>query len=410
MNERDYLSEVDSLRAPDGLRARVASLPDRESRRSRPVNWIGLAAALALAAGLALAAPGILRPLRTGGDLSIPPAPTESPTAPSPTAAPPADPWGVTLRAEDVTDKGLTLVCTQRGGSPTGELMTGQAYTLERYMDEAWSPVETASGDSPYWTMEGWSIPMDGTVRWQVDFQSIYHTLAPGAYRIGKEIMDFRAPGDYDKKTYYAEFTVVEPDGFSTLDFTAYQDVMTAGEWADMEAFLPVLLGGKPFLWTEGTGLEARGEITLDEFLPQIWSMAEGQTELHLWRLAAADVDGDGGRELVLALTDAGYHYLILHREGDKFYGIDFPVRWFEGLQTNGVFWGSGGASNASYHRMTFRDGVFMTENLANRNAWAGESGVFEIDGLPVDADAFAAWEEEFLVGEVKWYDPIPKE
>ena len=40
------------------------------------------------------------------------------------------------------------------------------------------------------------------------EFETLYSSLPTGYYRIGKEIMDFRAGGDYDKYNCYAEFTV----------------------------------------------------------------------------------------------------------------------------------------------------------------------------------------------------------
>ncbi len=52
-------------------------------------------------------------------------------------------PLGVTLTAEDVTPNGLTLVCTQSGGAPTGELQTGSRFWLEVYSESNWFPVKT---------------------------------------------------------------------------------------------------------------------------------------------------------------------------------------------------------------------------------------------------------------------------
>ena len=39
------------------------------------------------------------------------------------------DPWGVKLTAKNITPSGLTIVCTQHDGEPTGELQTGSYYT-----------------------------------------------------------------------------------------------------------------------------------------------------------------------------------------------------------------------------------------------------------------------------------------
>ena len=116
-------------------------------------------------------------------------------------------PLGVTLTAEDVTPNGLTLVCTQSGGAPTGELQTGSPFWLEVYSEGNWFPVKDDMEDV-FWTMEAWSIPRNKRVEWSVSWDTLYGSLPTGQYRIGKEIMDFRAGGDYDEYNYYAVFTV----------------------------------------------------------------------------------------------------------------------------------------------------------------------------------------------------------
>ena len=118
--------------------------------------------------------------------------------------------WGITLTAKDVTPKGLTVVCTQSGGEPTGELSTGSFYTVQRMEDGAWKTVEYTAVDPDMvaWTTEGWLIPPESTLEWEVDWTWLYNELPAGEYRIGKSVMDWRAPGDYDEVMLYAEFTV----------------------------------------------------------------------------------------------------------------------------------------------------------------------------------------------------------
>lgn len=120
--------------------------------------------------------------------------------------------WGLTLHAKDVTPEGMTIVCTQSGGSPTGELNTGTYYVLEQEVQGVWCIVEYAEnmrGKEVCWDAVAWIIPMNDTVEWEVDWEWLYGSLEPGHYRIGKEIMDFRGAGDYDQKMYYAEFEIV---------------------------------------------------------------------------------------------------------------------------------------------------------------------------------------------------------
>ena len=121
--------------------------------------------------------------------------------------------WGIALTAKDVTPEGMTIVCTQSGGLLTGELNTGSFYVLEREVQGVWCMVEyteEAKSKNIGWTAEAWIIPMNDAIEWEVDWEWLYGSLAPGHYRIGKEIMNFRETGNYDKEMYYAEFEIEE--------------------------------------------------------------------------------------------------------------------------------------------------------------------------------------------------------
>ena len=114
------------------------------------------------------------------------------------------DDWGITLSVTDVTPTGLTVVFTQSGGNPTGELMTGSYYRLENKDKELAYIVE---GDVA-WTSEAYMIQKDGETEMQANWEWLYGTLEPGTYRIFKGVMDFRGPGDFDEKEYSAEFVI----------------------------------------------------------------------------------------------------------------------------------------------------------------------------------------------------------
>lgn len=119
------------------------------------------------------------------------------------------DPWGIALSVRDGTPTGCILVCTQSGGSPTGELMTGTPYQLQVWKDGQWQEVEeTPSEYERAWTSEAWLITMGGTTEWEVNWEWLYGTLPAGTYRISKTIMDFRGTGDYDERAYYAQFEI----------------------------------------------------------------------------------------------------------------------------------------------------------------------------------------------------------
>lgn len=116
--------------------------------------------------------------------------------------------WGITLSVKDVTETGLVLVITQAGGEPTGELDYGSAYHLEVLHDGVWEAVPYAIEGDLLWTSEGHFVLMNSAEEKDLSLENIYGKLSPGTYRIGKEFIDFRGPGDYDTETYYAEFEI----------------------------------------------------------------------------------------------------------------------------------------------------------------------------------------------------------
>ncbi len=115
--------------------------------------------------------------------------------------------WGVKLTAENITPSGLTIVCEQSGGAFTGELMTGSYFVVEVKMGDKWEELPIII-ENLGWTEEAWLIPMENTVKWNVDWDWLYGELPAGQYRIGKEIMNFRGTADYDKAIHYAEFSI----------------------------------------------------------------------------------------------------------------------------------------------------------------------------------------------------------
>lgn len=116
------------------------------------------------------------------------------------------DPWGLALSVSEISPAGGILLCEQRGGTPPGELQTGVDFSLEKKGENGWTPLEPVS--EPIWTANALGIPLGETKRWPVDWTSLYGELPPGQYRIKKEFHAWRAPGDYDTREYYAEFTV----------------------------------------------------------------------------------------------------------------------------------------------------------------------------------------------------------
>lgn len=118
--------------------------------------------------------------------------------------------WGITLSAKDVTPTGLTLVIAQSGGAPSGTLQFGSSFQLSVLVDGVWSDVPyTVDADSVAWTAEAYIVAMEDSAEYSITWEAIYGVLPAGTYRICKEFQDFRAPGDYDTESCWAEFEII---------------------------------------------------------------------------------------------------------------------------------------------------------------------------------------------------------
>lgn len=162
------------------------------------------------------------------------------------------DPWGITMTLEDVTPTGASVVFTQSGGSPSGELSTGAPYWLEAWSDSRWTPIDIGE---VAWIMPAYDIPEGGTRVLAENWTHLYGTLPNGAYRIGKTVMDLRNPGDYDQQVYYAEFSfgLVGP----------FRDVTRDDWYADAVQYVSEtgLMNGTTDVTFSPGGVTTRGQI-----------------------------------------------------------------------------------------------------------------------------------------------------
>ena len=113
--------------------------------------------------------------------------------------------WGIALAAKNPTATSVTLVIAQSGGDPTGTLEYGAPFRIEEKTESGWQEPKAAL---TAWAMPAYGVEMNGKKKLKISWEHIYGELPPGDYRIAKEFTDFRAAGDYDTRTYYAEFTI----------------------------------------------------------------------------------------------------------------------------------------------------------------------------------------------------------
>ena len=114
--------------------------------------------------------------------------------------------WGLTLSVKDVTESGLTLVCTQSGGELTGELQSGSDYKLI-VLKEAWEDVPTII-ENYGWDMIAYGVAKDDVTEFEYNWEWLYGKLPAGTYRMVKGFTEYRESGDYDNFAYWTEFEI----------------------------------------------------------------------------------------------------------------------------------------------------------------------------------------------------------
>ncbi len=115
--------------------------------------------------------------------------------------------WGVTMTVKNPTPTGCTLEIIRSGGSPTGEVNCGCDYWLEQQKDGIWTALEVS--EELFWTMEGYPLSIRKQT-FDINWGHLYGILPAGTYRVGKSIMDWRAPGDFDEADHFSQPFVIE--------------------------------------------------------------------------------------------------------------------------------------------------------------------------------------------------------
>ena len=121
------------------------------------------------------------------------------------------NPLGISLRLENITPNGATLVCTQ-DGTPWDIITTGSPWNLERLEDGQWISIMP---ESTVWTAIAYGINLNDETRWNLNWNLIVGSLEPGHYRVSKSFHGERRPpftlnatGDTTEETCCAEFTI----------------------------------------------------------------------------------------------------------------------------------------------------------------------------------------------------------
>lgn len=197
------------------------------------------------------------------------------------------------------------------------------------------------------------------------------------------------------------------PIPYPDVDWEAYRYTLLASEYRSLQDYMPVLLGKTNFTWTQETFTEQEEEtvktekISIYQFLEKYGEPIKNYREYCLGDISISDVIQDGKPELVLHFSSYGGFYLILHREGERFYGTDRSERCFQGLRESGIYQTAGGANCEFFYQMRFQGEGLVESMIGQRD---GEK--YYIGDRKVEEKEFVKWRIDNIDEPVCQYAP----
>lgn len=111
----------------------------------------------------------------------------------------------ITVKNETVSNNGLTVVFENNSNKMC---IYGEEFLLEKKINGEWYQVPVAIEGNYGFKSIGYEVASGQTREWSVEWQWLYRSLGAGEYRIVKNVLDFRQPGDYDTYFLAAEFSI----------------------------------------------------------------------------------------------------------------------------------------------------------------------------------------------------------
>lgn len=196
---------------------------------------------------------------------------------------------------------------------------------------------------------------------------------------------------------------------FAEIDWKAYQYKMFASEYQDLQDYMPVLTGEAQFIfqWDEDEEEAVKGKnMTISDWVKE-YVDEEATEDFVVNEVCNCDLTQDGKAELILEIWNA--IHLILHKEGNTYYGTLKGRRSLYELQTNGVY---GAGKGDYYYQMHFEKDRFVEEYLGGyeypiqAEDFKEEDVKYYIRDQRVGKDAYEKWKKSIMTEEVSWYRP----
>lgn len=114
---------------------------------------------------------------------------------------------GVTMIVKEgtVSSTGLTVIFENNSDK---QCIYGEYFLLEKKIGGKWYQVPVTLDGNYGFNDIGYDLDSSDVSEWTVDWDWLYGSLDTGAYRIVKDILDFKKAGDFDKYYLTAEFTI----------------------------------------------------------------------------------------------------------------------------------------------------------------------------------------------------------
>lgn len=205
---------------------------------------------------------------------------------------------------------------------------------------------------------------------------------------------------------------------YAEIDWEAYQYKMFASEYQGLQDYMPVLTGETEFIYInqeepedDETVLE-RQNMTIRSWVDEFWGEDFTYEDLILYRISVCDLTQNGKPEVILEFGSMNGAHLVLHKEGDTYFGIIFGRRSLIGLQKNGIY--SAGKNELYLFQVRFKKDVFVESYLGGYEypqympEDEHEEGdiKYYIRDQEVEKDAYEKWEKSITEEEVCWYTP----
>lgn len=115
-------------------------------------------------------------------------------------------PAGITMTVDEetITPEGASFLLLQ---TTEMDIQYGEDYKLQTFDGNTWNDVPTIINNYAFHAIAN-ALPQGEPETLEIDWTWLYGSLPDGEYRLMKEFMDFRGPGDFDNYTIAAAFSI----------------------------------------------------------------------------------------------------------------------------------------------------------------------------------------------------------